>query len=70
MIMKATVELDTTQLREIIVKYFEQEGVKNVSHQDIQFKVEAVERGDQRDPFTVYELTGVSVKNIKIGAIK
>ena len=63
----ATITLTTNQLRTIIENYLEQQGVKNVSDQDIVFVVQEVERGDQRDPWKQHELTKVEIKNILIG---
>lgn len=62
----ATIELDKIQVLEIITKALETNGFK-ISHQDIEFKIQEVERGDQRDPWKVHEFTGVKIKNIQIG---
>lgn len=66
MIMTATIQLTPLQLKEIITQYCENNGVKGVSHQDIDFIVQAVEQGDQRDSWTTYDLTGITIKNVKI----
>ena len=44
MIVNATIVLTPLQVREILCKYLEQEGI-DVSHQDISFVVEAIECG-------------------------
>ena len=62
----ATIELDKIQVLEIITKSLEANGFK-INHQDIEFKIQEVERGDQKDPWTVHEFTGVKIKNIQIG---
>lgn len=62
----ATIELDKIQVLEIITKALETNGF-NISHQDIEFKIQEVERGDQRDSWKTYEFTGVKIKNIQIG---
>ncbi len=62
----AVIELNKVQVLELLTKALETQGIK-VSHQDIEFKVEAVEHGDQRDSWTVHEVTGVKIKNIQIG---
>ena len=65
--MNAIIRLTPVQVMEIICDYLSENGVKNVSHQDITFVIKEVERGDQRDPYKVTELTEVQIKNIKIG---
>jgi hypothetical protein len=65
--MNASVELNPTQIRELICNYFAQNGIQGVSHQDIDFVIKEVERGDQRDHWKEYTLTCVRVKNIRIG---
>lgn len=62
----ATIELNKVQVLELITKALKTQGLQ-VSHQDIEFKVEKLERGDQRDSWTVHEFTGVRIKNIQIG---
>ena len=62
----ATIELDKIQVLEIITKALEANGF-NISHQDIEFKIQEVERGDQRDHWKAHEFTGVKIKNIQIG---
>ena len=63
MIMTATIQLTPLQLREIITQYCENNGVKGVSHQDIDFIIQPVEKGDS---WATYDLTGVTIKNVKI----
>lgn len=65
--LNATISLTPVQVMEIICNYLSENNIKNVSHQDITFVIKEVERGDQRDPFKVTELTEVQIKNIKIG---
>lgn len=64
--LNATIELGTVQVLELITKALEAKGLK-VSHQDIEFQIKEVTRGDQRDFWKDYELTGVKIKNIQIG---
>ena len=64
--LNATIELDKIQVLEIITQYLNKQGIK-VSHQDIHFKIEEVEKGDQRDSYTVHEFTGAKINNIQIG---
>ena len=66
----ATIEIDELKLRHILEEYFEQNGIKGISDPDIIFVVEEVERGDQRDHWTVHELTKVQIKNVKVGIEK
>ena len=63
----ATITLTPNQLRTIIESYLEQQGIKNVSDQDITFVIQEVERGDQLDHWRQHELTKVEIKNIMIG---
>ena len=63
----ATVTLTPNQLRTIIEDYLEQQGIKNVSDQDITFVIQEVERGDQHDHWKQHELIKVEIKNILIG---
>lgn len=69
MSFNATITLNPTQVREALCEYLETKGVKNISHQDINFIIKSVEHGDQRDPWSTYELTAVEIKNIKLGVI-
>ena len=62
----AIIELDKVQVLELITKALETQGIR-VSHQDIEFKIDEVAYGDQRDSWTVHEVTGVKIKNIQIG---
>jgi hypothetical protein len=62
----ATIELNKVQVLELITKALEANGF-SVSHQDIEFNVQEVELGDQRDSWKVHEFTGVRIKNIQIG---
>lgn len=64
---KATIEITPLELIHIIEDYCEKNGLKGVSDQDISFKVEAVEYGNQRDSFISYELSKVIIKNVKVG---
>ena len=63
----ATITLTPNQLRTIIEDYLEQQGIKNVSDQDITFIVQEVTYGDQRDSWKKHELTKVEIKNILVG---
>ena len=65
--LSAVISLTPVQVAEIICNYLSANNIKNVSHQDITFVIKEVERGDQRDPYKVTELTEVQIKNIKIG---
>lgn len=67
MIMNATITLTETQLREILVEYLQREGMVGVSHQDIHFNVEYIQKSPQRDAVGVHAFTGVTVRNIKVG---
>lgn len=62
----ATIELDKIQVLELITKALETNGFK-ISHQDIEFKIQEVELGNQRDSWKSYEFTGVKIKNIQLG---
>lgn len=66
MILTANIQLTPLQLREMITQFCENNGIKGVSHQDIDFIIQPVEKGDQRDHWTTYDLTGVTIKNVKI----
>lgn len=65
--LNATISLTPIQLMEIICDYLSKNGVTGVSHQDIVFVINEVEKGDQRDSYKTTELTEVKIKNIKIG---
>ena len=65
--LNASVSLTPVQVAEIICNYLSENGINNVSHQDITFVIKEVEKGNQRDPYKVTELTEVQIKNIKIG---
>lgn len=62
----ATIELDKIQVLEIIAQYLDKQGIK-VSHQNIHFKIEEVNYGDQRDSWKVHEFAGIKISNIQIG---
>ena len=63
----ATIELNPIKVKDILCEYLSQNGIKGVSHQDVNFVIKEVERGDQRDHWKEYALTCVRVKNVKIG---
>lgn len=65
--LNATISLTPVQVTEIICNYLSENGITNVSHQDITFVIKEVEKGNQRDSYKVKELTEVQIKNIKIG---
>ena len=65
--LNATISLTPVQVTEIICNYLSENGISNVSHQDITFVIKEVEKGNQRDSYKVTELTEVQIKNIKIG---
>ena len=62
----ATIELDRIQVLELITKALEANGFK-ISHQDIEFQIQEVELGNQRDSWQGYGFTGVKIKNIQLG---
>lgn len=61
----ATIELNKAELHELITKALEAQGIR-ISHQDIEFNINATEKGTQRDSYIVYEVTGAKIKNVKI----
>ena len=63
---KSNIQLNNIELCELITQALQKQGV-SISHQDIEFKIEEIEHGDQRDSWKKYELTGVVIKNIVIG---
>ena len=65
--MNASVDLNPTQIRELICKHFAKNGIKGINHQDIEFVIKEVEKGDQKDYWKEYEFTCARIKNIKIG---
>lgn len=65
--LNATINLTPLQVMEILCDYLNKNGVTGVSHQDITFVIKEVEKGNQRDPYKVTELTEVQIKNVKIG---
>jgi hypothetical protein len=65
--MNATITLTELQLREILVEYLQREGMMGISHQDICFNVEYVKMSPERDAIGTHQLTGATVKNIKVG---
>lgn len=62
----ATIELDKVQVLEIITQYLDKQSIK-ISHQDIHFKIEKVEKGSQKYPYTAHEFAGIKIDNIQIG---
>ena len=65
--LNASISLTPAQVAEIICKYLSEYGINNISHQDITFIIKEVEKGNQRDPYKVSELTEIQIKHIKIG---
>ena len=65
---EATITLTPGQLRSIISDYIFKQGIRGVNAaNDIIFNVGEVEMGDQRDPYKVLTLTGVTIKGIRLG---
>ena len=62
----ATIELDRIQVLELIIKALEANGFK-ISHQDIEFKIQEVELGNQKYSWKTYEFAGAKIKNIQLG---
>ena len=63
--LRATIELDNNQVKELIVQALMNEGII-VDDKDVQFIVTAKEQGNQRDSWTVHEFTGIKIKNVKM----
>ena len=63
--LRATIELDNNQVKELIVQALMNEGIL-VDDKDVQFIVTAKEQGNQRDSWTVHEFTGIKIKNVKM----
>lgn len=65
---EATITLTPAQLKSIISDYIFKQGIRGVNAaNDIIFNVGEVEMGDQRDPYKVLTLTGVTIKGIRLG---
>ena len=65
---EATITLTPGQLKSIISDYIFKQGIRGVNAaNDIIFNVGEVEMGDQRDPYKVLTLTGVTIKGIRLG---
>lgn len=62
MVMDAIVTLTDIQLREILVKYFQEEGLGSISHQDISFNVDYVLNSPEKGSCGAHKFTGVTVK--------
>ena len=68
MIMNATITLTETQLREIITNYLQkEEGIIGIGPADLFFNVEYVKTGPEQDAVGTHKLTGVTVKNVRVG---
>ena len=63
--LTATLELDSNQVKELIVQALMNEGIL-VNDKDVQFIITAKEQGNQRDNWTVHEFTGIKIKNVKM----
>lgn len=67
MLFNAKIELNPTQIKEIICDYLQQMGVKGASHQDIHFNIKEVEKGTQREFWKEPEFQGITIDNVQIG---
>ena len=68
MIMNATITLTEIQLREIITNYLQkEEGIIGIGHTDLSFNVEYVKTGPEQDAVGTHKLTGVTVRNVRVG---
>lgn len=68
MIMNATITLTETQLREILTNYLQkEEGIIGIGPADLFFNVEYVKTGPEQDAAGTHKLTGVTVKNVRLG---
>lgn len=63
--LRATIELDNKQIRELITKALGDEGIEIVL-ENIVFVIEKVEHGNQRDNWETSELTKIKIVNIKM----
>lgn len=64
---KASLTLTIPQVKQMLCESLAHNGIEGISTQDIDFIIENVTLGDQRDPYTVAEVTKVKVNNITIG---
>ena len=67
MLFNAKIELNPVQIKEIICDYLQQVGIKGISHQNIHFNIEEVEKGNQIDFWKEHELQGITIDNVQIG---
>lgn len=68
MIMNATITLTEAQLREILTNYLQkEEGIIGIGPADLFFNVEYVKTGPAQDAVGTHKLTGVTVKNVRVG---
>lgn len=63
----AALEISPSELRTIIKEQLERNGIQGIEEKDIQFVVQKVEFGNQRDSWEAHEFTKVVVNNIKVG---
>lgn len=63
--LRATIELDNKQIRELITKALGDEGIE-IAPENIVFVIEKVEHGNQRDNWETNELTKIKIVNIKM----
>lgn len=63
--LRATIELDNKQIRELITKALGGEGIE-IALENIVFVIEKVEHGNQRDNWETSELTKIKIVNIKM----
>ena len=63
--LRATIELDNKQIRDLITKALGDEGIE-IAPENIVFVIEKVEHGNQRDSWETSELTKIKIVNINM----
>lgn len=66
MLFTTEIKLSSDQLKELICQSLRKSGIQAYP-QNIEFSIRQVEKRNQRDYWTELELTGATVKDIKIG---
>lgn len=66
MLFTTEIKMSSDQIKEMICQALRKSGIQAYP-QNIEFSIRQVERGNQRDYWTDLELTGATVKDIKIG---
>jgi hypothetical protein len=63
----ATISLSPQEVTDIILKHLRSNGVEGLKFENVHYRIEEFECGNQMNPFKKHLLARVEIDNVKIG---